>query len=265
MKFSPTILMAYADGELDAATRLAVEAEMAVDPQIVQEIARHRELQAKLHSAFGGALQEEVPDRLLATARTAPAGRPAGSNAKIADIASARARARAGRQDAQDVLTRRWSWPQWGAMAASLLIGIIIARAPWSTGSGDAIVAQNGRMVASGVLASALTHQPGGTQDSSVQIGVSFRAKSGEYCRTFSVRESVREDGGLAGFACREAEDWRVRALAQSGSGGSTTQYRMAGAAVPPIIVQAVEDAMAGDALDAAAEAAALRRGWTKD
>jgi hypothetical protein len=254
MKFSTTILMAYADGELDAATRLAVEAEMAVDPQIAQEIARHRELQAKLHSAFGGVLTEEVPDHLLSTARTAPAGNPAGRNAKIADLASARAT----RQDAQIALRRRWSWPEWGAMAASLLIGVIVARAPWSTGSADAIVAENGRVIAAGALASALTRQPGGTQDSPVQIGVSFRAKSGEYCRTFAVREG----NALAGFACREAEDWRVRALAQSESGGSTTEYRMAGTAIPPIIVQAVEDTMEGDALDAAAEAAALAKGW---
>lgn len=243
--------MAYADGELDAQTRLAVEAEMATDPRIAQEIARHRELQANLHSAFGGVLQEAVPERLLATARTAPAG----ESPKIAEIA----RARTAREDAAK---RRWSWPEWGAIAASLLIGVIVARAPWTTGAEDSIVAENSRMIASGALASALTHQPGGAHDSAVQIGVSFRAKTGEYCRTFTVREG----DALAGFACREAGSWRVQALAQSEPGGSRTeygtQYRMAGTSVPPIIVQAVEDAMAGDALDAAGEAAALERGW---
>lgn len=249
MKFSPTLLMAYADGELDAETRRAIEAEMSADPQIAQEIARHRELQASLHSAFDGALGEAVPERLLATARTAPAAdRP-----KIADIASAKAARR-------NATSRRWSWPEWGAMAASLLIGVIVARAPWGTSSGNSIVAQNGRVIAGGVLAAALTRQPGGVQDSPVQIGVTFLAKSGEYCRTFTVREGA----SLAGFACREAQDWRVQALAQSASGGSATEYRMAGTTVPPIIVQAVEDAMQGDALDAAAEAAARQRGWKK-
>lgn len=249
MKFSPSILMAYADGELDAQTRLAVEAEMAVDPQIAQEIARHRELQTNLGSAFGGVLRETVPERLLATARTAPAG----ESSKVTEIA----RAKAAREDAAK---RRWSWPEWSAIAASLLIGVIVARATWTTGAEDSIVAENGRMIASGALASALTHQPGGAHDTAVQIGISFRAKSGEYCRTFAVREA----DALAGFACREAQNWRVHALAQSEPGGSSAQYRMAGTAVPPIIVQAVEDAMAGDALDAAGEAAALQRGWKK-
>ena len=37
MKFSDETLMAYADGELDAATRAAIEDEMAHDPQIAAE------------------------------------------------------------------------------------------------------------------------------------------------------------------------------------------------------------------------------------
>lgn len=246
MKFSDETLMAYADGELDATTRLSIEAAMAEDPRIAQEIARHRQLQAKLRSALDGVLTEKVPDSLLATARTAPA-----SDTKVTDLASARA-ARTG------TTKRRWSWPEWGAIAASVLIGIIVARAPWGVGSDDSIVADNGRMTAGGALASALTHQSGGTQDSPVQIGVSFRAKSGEYCRTFAVRDG----DSLAGLACREAEHWRIRALAQSEPGGRAPEYRMAGAVVPPIIMQAAEDAMQGDALDAEAEAAALREGW---
>lgn len=246
MKFSDETLMAYADGELDAETRLSIEAAMAEDPRIAQEIARHRQLQAKLRSALDGVLTEKVPDSLLATARTAPT-----SAAKITPIADART-ART------DAAKHRWSWPEWGAIAASVLIGIIVARAPWGVSSDNPIVAENGHMTAAGALASALTHQPGGTQDSPVQIGVSFRAKSGEYCRTFAVRDG----DSLAGLACREADDWRIRTLAQSEPSGRTPEYRMAGAVVPPIIMQAAEDAMQGDALDAEAEAAALKQGW---
>lgn len=245
--------MAYADGELDAQMRVDVEAAMAVDPQIAQEIARHRELRANLRSAFGGVLGETMPEHLLATARTAPAS----NSSRIAEITEITPATPARR----DAIKQRWSWPEWGAIAASLLLGVIAARAPWSTDSAGFIVAENGRMIASGVLASALTRQPGGAHDSPVQIGVSFRAKSGEYCRTFAVREGDT----LAGFACRDAENWRVHTLAQSEPGNSGTQYRMAGTAVPPIIVQAVENVMAGDALDAAGEAAALQRGWKSE
>src|SRR5262245_21219445 len=64
MKFSPETLMAYADGELDAETRRAIEAEMAVDPQVAQEVERHRAMRAEVGGAFAGVLDEPVPDRL---------------------------------------------------------------------------------------------------------------------------------------------------------------------------------------------------------
>ena len=266
MEFSDETLMAYADGELDDETRRAVEQAMATDPKIAQQIARHRELQASLRNAFGDALTEEVPDRLLVTARTAPAGnesRPASDDAidpvsaadesKILSIDAARA-ARA------DKPKRRWSWPEWGAMAASLLLWLLIARSPLLDGPDDSIVARNGRIVAGGALATALTGQSGGAriEGSPIRIGLSFRAKSGNYCRTFTVDDKA----ALAGLACRESNAWRVKALAHNEPNGMKTEYRMAGTAVPPIILQAVQDTIEGDALDAAGEAAARKQGW---
>lgn len=266
MKFSDETLMAYADGELDAETRRAVEQAMATDPRIAQQIARHRGLQASLRNAFGGVLTEAVPDRLLVTARTAPAGdesSPVSSGtidptstadeSKVSSIDAARA-ARA------DKPKRHWSWPEWGAMAASLLLGLLIARSPLLDGPGDSIVAQNGRILASGALAAALTEQPGGArlEGSPIRIGLSFRAKSGSYCRTFTVDDQA----ALAGLACRESNAWRLQALARNEPNGTTTEYRMAGTAVPPIILQAVQDTIEGDALDAAGEAAARKQGW---
>jgi hypothetical protein len=251
MKFSTETLMAYADGELDAATRTAIEAAMAADPQVAQEVARHRALQAKLRAAFGDVINQTVPQHLISAARTAPAG----THSQVTDIAAARA-ARQGPDK------RRWSWPEWGAIAASLMLGVIGGRMALVNDSGDAIVAENGRMIASGTLASALNTQPGGaaTDGAKVQIGASFRAKTGEYCRTFNVNENA----ALAGVACRDADEWRVRALAQSegikGSGG----YRMANTVLPPIIAQAVQETIDGDALDADEEAAARARGWKK-
>ena len=57
MKFSQEDLMAYADGELDAETRAAVEAAMAEDPSIAAEVARHRALRDRVHGAFAGTLE----------------------------------------------------------------------------------------------------------------------------------------------------------------------------------------------------------------
>src|SRR5579859_449852 len=112
MIFSDEILMAYADGELDAATRAAVEAAAAADPQLAQRIAQHRSLRASLRAAFDPVLTEPVPERLLAAARGA------GGAHRTDNVVALAARRQA-----------RWSWPQWSAVAASLLVGVLLG--PW--------------------------------------------------------------------------------------------------------------------------------------
>ncbi len=108
MKFPPETLMAYADGELDVETRRAIEAEMAVDPQVAQEVERHRAMRAEVGGAFAGVLDEPVPDRLLRAAKKA---------------------AREPKRRADGSRARQWSWPEWTSIAASLLIGVLAGRA----------------------------------------------------------------------------------------------------------------------------------------
>lgn len=249
MKFSDETLMAYADGELDAATRAAIDEQMRHDPQLARQVARHQALRAQLCDAFGSVLAENVPQRLVATAQTAPAG-----DHKVIDLAAVR--------DARMGVTRRWSASHWTAVAASLVIGIVGTLMALQR-EADPIVADNGRMVASGVLAMALDNQPGGVPGSGpAQVGISFVAKGGTYCRTFNVR-GADETGWLAGMACHEANGWRVKALAE-GHEAAGGDYRMAASSLPPSVLRAVEDSMAGEALDAAGEAAARQRGWKK-
>lgn len=87
MKFSQETLMAYADGELDAGTRRAIETAMATDPQIAAQVERYRNQRALLGAAFGGVLDEPVPDRLLEAAQSSPAG----PERKVVDLAERRA------------------------------------------------------------------------------------------------------------------------------------------------------------------------------
>src|SRR5215472_18904714 len=102
MTFSDETLNAYVDGELDAATRAALETAMTGDPELAQRVARQRALRARVREAFAPVLTEPVPERLLASVRGAPAAE------RAANVIAFQARP-------------RWSWPQWGAMAASLV------------------------------------------------------------------------------------------------------------------------------------------------
>lgn len=244
MNFSDEILMAYADDELDPRTRAAVDAAMAADPEIARRVEQHKALRATLRSSFGKVLDEPVPEHLVTAARTAAAVRREGNVVPLH----------------RKPVRRIWSPAQWGALAASLVIGALLGQAWVRSSAPGPIVARNGELRASGTLERALSGQLASNQTATapVQIGLSFRARSGDYCRTFSLREG----GSLAGLACRGDDGWRVRVLAQSASETGTGQYRQAGSAMPRSVLQTVDEEIAGEPLDARAEADARNRGW---
>src|SRR6185312_8053109 len=134
------------------------------------------------------------------------------------------------------------------------------------SGGGSPVISRDGQVLASGALAQALSDQLASTQaaDAPVRIGVSFKSKAGAFCRTFTLHEAT----ALAGLACRDHDDWRVQMLAQNAQAEAETNsagsgYRQAGSQVPRSILQAVEDNIAGDPLDAHAEAAARDQHWS--
>ena len=93
-----------------------------------------------------------------------------------------------------------------------------------------------------------------------MRVGVSFKSKAGAYCRTFTTHESTT----LAGLACRDHDDWHVQVLAQTTSTPDNgTAYRQAGSALPKSVLQAVDDNIAGEPLDAVAEIAARDKNWS--
>ena len=236
MTFPDEVLMAYADGELDAGTRAAVDAAMATDPEIARRIAQHKALRSRFHSAFNKVLEEPVPARL----------RPRNDN-----VVPLRHRQ-----------THRSIWPQWAAIAASLIVGLIVGRLmlvrPVDSGP---IATRGGQLLASGALAAALTDQLASARTAAdpVRIGVSFRSKSGQYCRTFALASPA----AIAGVACRAADGWQVGALARTQPpSGDSGLYRQAASAMPPAVLATVNGQIVGEPLDAHAEAAARGRHW---
>jgi hypothetical protein len=246
MNFSEETLMAYADNELDPQTRTAVEAAMATDPEIARRVAQHKALRGKVRVAFDKTLGEPIPQRLVDAARGVPAVRREGNVIPL-----------------RRKTPPRRAWPQWASIAASLVVGVIIGQAVLrGSQTGPITATHDGRLVANGVLAQALSEQLASAQpdQAPVRIGVSFKSKAGDYCRTFSMHDTA----GLAGLACRDHDEWHVQTLAQTAAtdqGNGT--YRQAGSQIPKSVVQAVEDNISGDTLDAHAEQAARDKNWT--
>jgi hypothetical protein len=238
MTFSDETLMAYADGELDPAERAAIEHAMQADPAIAAAVARHRALRQDIAAAFAGILDEPVPERLHPP-----------PPAPVVQLDAARA----ARAAAPAPAPRRWSWPEWGALAAMLMVGVLVGKVV--PGGGQAAITGNGgQVVAQGELAAALDRQVGGKDAGTVRVGVSFAARDGQYCRGFVM-------GSSAGLACRADGQWRIPVLAEAGAQGQGA-YRQAGSDLPPAVLDAIDARIAGKPLDAAGEEAARARGW---
>ena len=245
MKFSEETLMAYADNELDAKTRAAVEEAMATDPEVARKIAQHKALRGKVRLAFDTVVHEPTPQRLIDAARGVPSVRRQGNVIPLR----------------RKTPTSR-AWPQWAAIAASLVVGVIIGQAVLRGSGGGPVTSRDGQLLANGVLAQALSEQLASTQtdQSPVKIGVTFKSKAGNYCRTFTMHESTT----LAGLACRDHDDWHVQTLAQTASTPeSDAAYRQAASAMPKSVLQSMEDNIAGEPLDATAETAAREKNWS--
>lgn len=186
----------------------------------------------RMAAAFDDVLKEPVPDRLKALlAEPAPAP-------QVVDLGAARAR----RQGMN-------SWAAWGGMAATLVLGTVIGtRLAPSVGDGQ------DRLVATGAIAQALDRQLASAPTGAVAVQLSFKAKDGRWCRSFST-------AAAAGLACREPDGaWalqQVAAVAAAPSG-----MRQAASSLPPTVLAAVDAAMAGEALNAEQEKAARDKGW---
>lgn len=254
MTISDETLMAFADGELDEAARAAVELALRADPQLEKRVAEHRALRQRIQSAYASELSEQIPERLLSAAR----GAVDTSGSNVVNLQDARAAMARNAARARSLNT--W-WRPVGSIAASLIIGFGLGYGVWNRSSPPLTRNVGGALVASGQLAEALSRQLSADRAPAamVQIGISFQARSGDYCRTFVLVGEVSP----AGLACHHGQEWQVEMLTQSaGTGNASASYRTASSEIPAALLKAVEEQMAGEPLDRAAESAARSKDW---
>ncbi|HEX3848382.1 MAG TPA: hypothetical protein VHV81_13455 [Steroidobacteraceae bacterium] len=237
MKYSDETLMAFADGELDAALRAEIESALEGDAELERRVAAHRALRARVHEAYAGELDEMPPQRLLDVLG-------AGAVSKVAALDDLRARRR-----------ERAAAPRWLALAASVAIGATAGYLAFDLGPRAQVTSKGGVLVADASLEKSLSSAASGEGvGSTPRIGMTYRSKSGALCRSFTA-------SALAGVACRDGGEWRIRVLAQiADAGAGAGGYRTAGSELPPAVRGAIEADIDGEPLDAAAERDALSR-----
>ena len=145
--------------------------------------------------------------------------------------------------------------------AASLVVGLGVGFLLWRDGGGTFVQRPDGSLLASRSLSRALSSQltADASASSAVQMGLSYRAKSGDYCRTFQLQGAASRTG----LACHRGSDWQIQMLTPSVATGSDTQnLRTAASPLPPEILHHIESEIDGDPLDHAAEGRARDQGW---
>lgn len=239
MSYDDETLMAYVDGELDAKLRAEIDAAVEKEPALARRVEEHRAVRARVTGAFAKVLNQPLPERLIRAAQT--------DRGNVLQFPARTARA----------LAAPWRAREWAAMAASLVLGAVISWRLLATG-GAPIVAVEGALVARAELAHALDRQLASEQRGGepVLIGLTFKARDGNYCRSFEMRATH-----TAGLACRAGSDWQVTATDSSVAPGG--QMQQANSALSPAILRAIETRADGAALDAETERSAQAAGWT--
>ncbi len=249
MTITPEMLAAYADGELGADDAAKVEAAIAVDPALAENVRAHQALREKLSAHFAPILDQPVPQHL--TAMLGQETKSAKDN--VVDLTQIR---RAREEEKRANAPRRTMSPRWaigGVLAASLALALIFGTRP--SAPGGLIDMKDGALVASGALSKALDTQLASAQEGApVRILLSFKAQNGHYCRGF-------EQGPTAGIACHDAGHWQIVRTQSDQQEKADGGYRQAGSNASGIMAAAQEMAD-GAALDARGEQAAREAGW---
>ena len=253
MNVSDDMLMMYADGELEPADRTIVDAAIAKDPALATRIAAFRSQRDRLRQAYAPILEEVVPQRLRAVVEKSAL--PAAS--QVVDLAARRS-SRTVRQRLSG-----WSWPEWSAIAASLVLGVLATQPQGQRFANSPLRAGATGLVAERSLATVLSSQLASTQspDAAVRVGLSFENASGHLCRTFA----APGERPWSGLACFTNGEWHVGMMIEAG--GPTQRaapgtMRTAASEIPPLVLRVVSEQIRGEPLDADAERAARDRGW---
>lgn len=226
MTMDEATFFAWIDGELSAEEAGRVAAIVAADPALAAKAEAHRAMQRKLAAAFAPIAEQpaDLPGAAILSFEARKANKPTFSSPL-----------------------------RWSAMAATLVAGIVIGTLA-SKGDDTSVASRQGMLVASADLQEALDVRLASSPSTSgPSIGLTFRDKDGAICRSFT-------DGAAQGLACREGENWRLRALVQSQT-QAVGDYRMASGA-DPAIATIIDTLIDGEPFDADKEKSAKQNGW---
>lgn len=265
LEVSDVDLMRLADGTLAEPRLSAVEAEVAVRPELQQQLEAYLATGKALAQLFVPIAEAPVPERLLATIHSAPA-----AASRTLHRAQARSPRTAGRGWLAGLLQPDWRLSPMAAAAALTCVAAI--------GAAITLTEPRNSMVGTApeALAAALekeqTQPKGanidwpGSSGARIVVDLSFKHKDGRFCRQYYLGLD-HDTRAYAGFACSDGNgNWRVQmdeavpVRTASKSGDYRPSEGPTGA-----IDEAVDKVMVGDALEITRERALIQQGWPRE
>ena len=257
-QFTDAQLAGFMAGTLDDEALIdAIEAAINADPALAaraEALAAGDTLAPLVREAFAPVLDAPVPERLIAA--TAPHA------AEVVDLAAARAAKSAAPlpTPANDTGRGSWRWPQFGAIAASLVLGVMIG-GPLLTGGGGSAPAGGSLVLASAEVDAMLGSAPSGQKTDLAALGegevvLTFRDAEGRLCRQFTIEGPA--GGASDALACASSGAWQIEAYGRRAAPAG--EMKLAGGDAAPAVVAAVDGLIASDPLIGTDELAELAK-----
>lgn len=275
-------LMAFADGELDAAARARIEEQLARSPELGQRLAAYTETSQLLAGLYAGRAAEPVPARLLSAINEfpneIPMKRPAAGWLATGTKSAARYIQTLLAGGAGDLSLACLAT----ACGVILVTGLFIGRATtmFSAGefpaAGQQTMVQIGPVDAGGTLSRFLASKPSGQpvdwpsgegeKGRRFKAVLSFRSKDKRFCRQFSLTSSATATSAVSAIACRRSgAPWQiVSAVLSDNNTAGSTGFRTASSAANPEMVATLSRLMDEIPLDADEEQSLIDAGWNK-
>jgi anti-sigma factor RsiW len=267
MTLSDEILMAYADGQLDAPEAARIAKLAAQDPALAARLEPFLSTGHNLAALFEGPMHAPLPEklrRIVERARPLPARKPSlGVMDRLRELLQPVPPLRLALVSATvlaSVLAATSAMLQSGAGTASTLGGLVQQAA-------------NGQMVARGALEQALNGLPSGKEMQGsladggvvrIAVKLSFPDREQAYCRQYGIALAK----SYGGVACKlrssagSQGQWAIRFQAVEASGHTPSGKAIPAGPEHAELERAVISMMGGDALGPKEEAAAIAAGW---
>lgn len=262
------MLMAYADGEIDAEQREHLSERLAHDAGLRKRLEVFRETDRTLSRHYDDVLHQPVPAHLLDLVRNADVKtQPEGTIRRIA----AWLRGNAGTSAAPRV--------GWAAASAAAALAVGIGIGTWLesgpvTPAGDRFAllsVDNNHLWAQGALKDALEQVGSGDAKSweaapgetgNIYPVLTFRDRAGQFCREYAVTASP--EASAVGIACRrDTGQWSIEIhTAQPADAAGGAPFRPASSGGIERLNALMTEMSDGDPLDLDQEEQAIRNGW---